>query len=210
MSKEPRRNVYVGHRYVPLLMEEWDKTISYEGLSIVTYQGASYTSKKRVPIGVDILNEEYWVVTGNYNAQIEHYRQDVRNLEKHITSEVERVEGNVASEFTRIEKELNDNYEEFTHDINEEVSTIAQGLSHNNKRIDEIEDERDQLGITSFNRGSDRLLKSVSTPTKEVEFFRSENGNIQSITEDEHGRKIKSTLVRTTNNDLVQIERKMM
>lgn len=210
MSKEPRRNVYVGHRYVPLLMEEWDKTISYEGLSIVTYQGASYTSKKRVPIGVDILNEEYWVVTGNYNAQIEHYRQDVRNLEKHITSEVERVEGNVASEFTRIEKELNDNYEEFTHDINDEISTIAQGLSHNNKRIDEIEDERDQLGITSFNRGSDRLLKSVSTPTKEVEFFRSENGNIQSITEDEHGRKIKSTLVRTTNNDLVQIERKMM
>lgn len=210
MSKEPRRNVYVGHRYVPLLMEEWDKTISYEGLSIVTYQGASYTSKKRVPIGVDILNEEYWVVTGNYNAQIEHYRQDVRNLEKHITSEVERVEGNVEKEFTRIEGELNDNYEEFTSEINEEVSTIAQGISHNNKRIDEIEAERDQLGITSFNRGSDRLLKSVSTPTKEVEFFRSENGNIQSITEDEHGRKIKSTFVRTTNNDLVQIEREML
>ena len=57
MSKEPKRNVYVGHRYVPLIMDEWDKSISYEGLSIVTYKGGSYTSKKHVPVGIDINNE---------------------------------------------------------------------------------------------------------------------------------------------------------
>lgn len=81
MSKEPKRNVYVGHRYVPLVIGEWEKTETYEGLSIVTHKGTSYTSKKRVPKGIDILNEEYWVVTGNYNAQIEEYRKDVRNIE---------------------------------------------------------------------------------------------------------------------------------
>src|SRR5699024_4238423 len=86
MSKEPKRNVYVGHRYVPKVMGEWDKTETYEGLSIVTNEGTSYTSKKRVPKGVDILNEEYWVVTGNYNVQIEEYRKDVRNLEEHFDS----------------------------------------------------------------------------------------------------------------------------
>ena len=84
MSKEPKRNVYVGHRYVPKVMGEWDKTESYEGLSIVTNEGTSYTSKKRVPIGIDIKNEEYWVVTGNYNAQIEEYRKDVREMEKEV------------------------------------------------------------------------------------------------------------------------------
>ena len=77
---EPNRNVYVGHRYVPKIFGEWDKQNQYEGLSIVTHQGNSYTSKKRVPVGIDILNEEYWVVTGNYNAQIEDYRQEVRRL----------------------------------------------------------------------------------------------------------------------------------
>ena len=77
---EPNRNVYVGHRYVPKIFGEWDKKNQYEGLSIVTHQGNSYTSKKRVPVGIDILNEEYWVVTGNYNAQIEDYRQEVRRL----------------------------------------------------------------------------------------------------------------------------------
>src|SRR5699024_1922638 len=79
-SKEPRRNVYVGHRYVPMIMGQWDKSIAYEGLSIVQHEGNSYTSKKHVPIGIDILNEEFWAVTGNYNLQVEQYRQEVIKL----------------------------------------------------------------------------------------------------------------------------------
>src|SRR5699024_2304506 len=80
MSKEPKRNVYVGHRYVPKIMGEWDNNITYEGLSIVTHEGNSYTSKKYVPVGIDIFNEEYWVITANYNAQIDHYRNEVQLL----------------------------------------------------------------------------------------------------------------------------------
>ena len=82
---EPNRNVYVGHRYVPKIFGEWDKKNQYEGLSIVTHQGNSYTSKKRVPVGIDILNEEFWVVTGNYNAQVEGYREEVRQLSSDVT-----------------------------------------------------------------------------------------------------------------------------
>src|SRR5699024_11980914 len=72
----------------PLIMDEWDKTISYEGLSIVTYQGGSYTSKKRVPVGIDINDNEYWSMTGNYNAQVENYRQEVRDMQDEVDSKV--------------------------------------------------------------------------------------------------------------------------
>lgn len=113
MSKEPRRNVYVGHRYVPLIMDEWDKTISYEGLSIVTYQGASYTSKKRVPVGIDILNEEYWVVTGNYNAQVEHYRQDVTKLR---------------NDFSDYKTDIDNDLSEYKNNVNEEISLIDEKI----------------------------------------------------------------------------------
>src|SRR5699024_4620452 len=89
---EPNRNVYVGHRYVPKIFGEWDKQNEYEGLSIVTHQGTSYTSKKRVPVGIDILNEEFWVVTGNYDAQIEYYRDEVRKLKGYTKDEFERVD----------------------------------------------------------------------------------------------------------------------
>ncbi len=33
------KNVYVGHRYVPKIMGDWDSTQIYEPLSIVQYQG---------------------------------------------------------------------------------------------------------------------------------------------------------------------------
>nr|DAG33420.1 MAG TPA: tailspike protein [Bacteriophage sp.] len=65
---------YVGARYVPKIMGEWNKTLQYEALSIVTYKGNSFTSKIPVPSGVEISNNDYWVSTGNYNAQIENYR----------------------------------------------------------------------------------------------------------------------------------------
>lgn len=73
-------NKYVGARYVPIFAGEWDNTKKYEPLVIVSYQGASYTSKTFIPIGVEITNESYWVLTGNYNAQVEAYRQEsIRN-----------------------------------------------------------------------------------------------------------------------------------
>lgn len=72
---------YIGARYVPIFADpiEWDDTRSYEPLTIVIYQGNSYTSTQNVPTGIDITNEQYWVNTGNYNAQVEAYRQEVNN-----------------------------------------------------------------------------------------------------------------------------------
>lgn len=74
------KNVYVGHRYVPKIDGDWENSKTYEALTIVQYQGNSFTSRQFVPTGVDINNEDFWVATGNYNAQIEYYRQDVQDV----------------------------------------------------------------------------------------------------------------------------------
>lgn len=79
---------YVGARYVPKVMGEWNKALQYEALSIVTYQGNSFTSKVPVPANIDISNMTYWVNTGNYNAQVEAYRQQTAQLENHLNSEI--------------------------------------------------------------------------------------------------------------------------
>ena len=68
---------YVGARYVPKIMGEWNKTLQYEALSVVTYMGNSFTSKVSVPANVEITNEDYWANTGNYNAQVEEYKNTV-------------------------------------------------------------------------------------------------------------------------------------
>lgn len=79
-------NVYIGARYVPLVMGAWSATVNYEPLSIVTFEGNSYTSKTFVPAGTPVSNETYWAATGNYNAQVELYRQEVLKLEKNVSN----------------------------------------------------------------------------------------------------------------------------
>lgn len=79
---------YIGARYVPKFADPitWNKDRTYEALTIVTYLNDSYTSKKPVPLGVDITNGEYWVLTGNYNSQVAQYRKEVEQLSGDLTS----------------------------------------------------------------------------------------------------------------------------
>lgn len=76
---------YIGARYVPIFGRkdeesiEWDNSKPYEPLTIVLHEGNSYTSRQFVPVGIDIKNEDFWALTGNYNAQVEQYRQDTQN-----------------------------------------------------------------------------------------------------------------------------------
>lgn len=79
---------YVGARYVPKIMGEWNKALQYEALSIVTYKGNSFTSKVPVPANVDISNNSYWVNTGNYNAQVEAFRQETARLKNDLNNEI--------------------------------------------------------------------------------------------------------------------------
>lgn len=74
---------YIGARYVPKFADpiEWNDQTSYEALTIVTYLGASYTSKKAVSAGIRPTDNRYWVVTSNYNAQVEEYRQLVVDMQ---------------------------------------------------------------------------------------------------------------------------------
>lgn len=85
---------YVGARYVPLFADplQWDSTKTYEPLTVVYNGGNSYTSRQYVPAGIQIDDDAYWALTGNYNAQIEQYRAEVARHDGRITA----VEGDTA------------------------------------------------------------------------------------------------------------------
>lgn len=78
---------YIGSRYVPIFADpiEWDIHRSYESLTIVTHDGESYTCKCNVGPGIDITNTRYWAKTGAYNAQVEQYRSEVKDLSAQVT-----------------------------------------------------------------------------------------------------------------------------
>lgn len=98
---------YVGARYVPLFADplEWSDTIGYDPLTVVLHEGSSYTSRQSVPVGIDINNTAYWAETGNYNAQIEAYRQEVRAYDGRITANANAIDAETQARESEIAAE---------------------------------------------------------------------------------------------------------
>ena len=135
---------YIGARYVPIFADPiaWDSATAYEPLTIVTYNGNSYTSRQFVPSGLqgtpDTLTQ-YWALTGNYNAQVEAYREEVLAFDQRITSNSEAI----ADEAT----------------AREEADTNLQGVIQNETTAREEADTRLANRITEIeNSLSSRLL----------------------------------------------------
>ena len=125
---------YIGARYIPLFCGEWDNTKAYESLSVVTYQGDSYTSMKAVPVGVDISNESYWLVSGIYNAQIEQYRNEVKTYDARIEANADAI-NNLDGDLSALALTVQTN----THDIGENAEDIAANTQLINQTKTELE-----------------------------------------------------------------------
>ena len=95
---------YVGARYVPKFASplEWAADTSYEALTIVTFNNASYTSKIQVPptVGNPANNPKYWALTGNYNAQVEQYRQVAETIGNNLNTEIKNLKNADTTEIT--------------------------------------------------------------------------------------------------------------
>lgn len=115
-------NIYIGNRYVPVFADpiEWSASREYEPLTIVLHNGFSYTSKKIVPLNTDISNTEFWALTGNYNAQIEQYRQDVADL----SDDLNTLSDSTNTRFTQ---------------VNQRIDGQASDISENQNDISEIQ-----------------------------------------------------------------------
>ena len=81
---------YIGARYVTKIYEntldpssaEWQASVNYEPLTMVTYNNGSYLSKKEVPasVGNPADNPTYWTQTGFYNGQITSLQNQINEI----------------------------------------------------------------------------------------------------------------------------------
>lgn len=151
---------YVGARYVPKFAEpyQWNQNSAYEALTIVGNLNASYTSKKPVPAGIDILNTEYWAQTGNYNGQVEQYRQEVEQLQHIVDTNTDDIE-----ELTQVQAQ-------HTTDITGLTSTV------NTHTANIVSLQQDMNGVQTKNTQQDAAISDV-TNMANVNM-----GNINSLT----------------------------
>ena len=86
---------YIGARYVPVFAGDWDQTREYEALTVVLYQGDSYTSKMYVPVGIAISNTQYWIKSANFNQQVAAMGGRIDALQGQYDQDIEDLQGDV-------------------------------------------------------------------------------------------------------------------
>lgn len=189
---------YIGLRYVPVIKGVWDNSIEYEALSIVVYQGNSYTSKIPVPIGVDINNDTYWVMTGNYNVQVANLQNEVEVAVRQIMDYatdfenfktgmmklyedfVVDADGKIAESVAQFEAEIGEQYEAFQRYVTE---VLAQFRSD----MDSFTQETTQ-----------RIDDFISNTTTDI------NSRFRTIEDDLD--ETMNTFTNTTQQDVLQIK----
>lgn len=143
-------SMYVGARYVPKFADpiDWDIERGYESLTIVTYKGESYTSKCPVPPGIDIKNERYWALTGAYNAQVEEYKNQVKDLSEQVAG------------FASDNKEFRDKITQYDKDNAEMKNTVASTVA----RVDALAERVDNAdaAISDLQAGQAQTVKDIA------------------------------------------------
>lgn len=77
-------NIYVGNRYVPYYDGLWDAAKQYESLTAVTQDNNAYISRKPVPAGTPVTDQEFWAFWGSGNAVIDALSTRVTALEGRV------------------------------------------------------------------------------------------------------------------------------
>lgn len=72
---------YIGARYVPRHMGEWDSNTQYGALDVVLYtDGNSYTAKQFPPKGTLPTDSKYWALSANFNQQLASLQNTVNEI----------------------------------------------------------------------------------------------------------------------------------
>lgn len=161
---------YVGARYVPVFASplEWSDQTGYEPLTIVAYQGNSYTSKQSVPVGIDIANTAFWAQTGNYNAQIEAYRQEVLAFDGRITTNANAISAEIQARESEVAKAM--------ADIAAEAETRVAGDNALALRMDNFEGQTPMQGESGRNAVfiGDSFMAPTSSYPQKLAYFTSQ------------------------------------
>lgn len=214
-------NRYVGARYVPLIVGNWDNTQEYEPLSVVLYQGNSYTSRQAVPAGIAITNLQYWAPTGNYNAQVEQYRQEVSTYSQAI-EDLQTAAETAAGDIDNLELAvggLSDNLDTETDNREDGDQALQTQLDALDNRVDDLELEGQYIGVigdsfsthNSYDYWPQILARKtgltvINKAVNGTGFTQGSNttnfaGQLASLASDEHFEQLKCILVYGGVND---------
>lgn len=135
---------YIGNRIVPRHDGVWDKAKEYEPLTIVYEEstGDSYMSRKPVPAGTLLSQEEYWAMCSRFSEQMALYRQntaeEVEQFRKDTAADVEQLRTDTASDVAALRKMTAQDVADITQKVDAANSAVAASKSEMDKTTETL------------------------------------------------------------------------
>lgn len=135
---------YIGNRIVPRHDGVWDKAKEYEPLTIVYEEstGDSYMSRKPVPAGTLLSQEEYWAMCSRFSEQMALYRQntaeEVEQFRKDTAADVEQLRTDTAADVATLRKMTAQDIADITQKVDAANSAVAASKSEMDKTAETL------------------------------------------------------------------------
>ena len=158
---------FIGRRIVPVHGGVWDRTKSYEELTIVLHEasGDSYISRRPVPAGTVIGDTTYWMMYSLYSAQIHEAEQHLNEATEDVRNRIASSEQKVSKALSATEQKVADKLAE-TERVVEQRTAAAEQLTSTNRaeldtRMDGIDKRLDANVAASTDKNADYAAEVV-------------------------------------------------
>jgi lysophospholipase L1-like esterase len=151
VSNMPNGITYKGLKAVLSFAEpiQWNKASTYDALTVVWDDAShgSYASKRNVPANIELTNEFYWLRTADLDAQVEMYRQEVKEFDGRITANANAIAAE-AERATKAEQTLQANIENEAERATKAEQTLQANIENEKNRA---ENDVNNLAIGKYN-----------------------------------------------------------
>ncbi len=157
---------YVGRRIIPTHGGVWDQAKSYEELTIVLHSGGdSYISRRPVPAGTVISDENYWMLYSKYSEQVKLAVDNANAVAAAIRGEMNTQKSQINTALSEQLQEVTERMEQ-TEETVDVRATAAEKVSNDNKtelsaRMSQIETRQEANVRASTDADADYAAEVV-------------------------------------------------
>jgi hypothetical protein len=170
---------YIGARYVPKFMGEYDATQQYDALSVVDNGlGTTYISKVPTPPGTSLDNRDFWIVFGSSSGAIVNLQNQIDTINAVLgslsdlttsdTSTIVAAINSVLSDLITIIGDLSDLDSSVTTDIVSAINSVISDINGIIGSLDQLSTTDKTSIVNAINEvvGNIGNLSSLNTPVK--------------------------------------------
>ena len=168
---------YIGNRIVPRHDGVWDKAKEYEPLTIVYEEstGDSYMSRKPVPAGTLLSQEEYWAMCSRFSEQMALYRQNTAD-------DVAQLRSDTAADVATLRKMTAQDVADITQKVDAANSAVAANKSEMDKTAETLKAQIDANVKASTDKNANYAQELVDARVDDAgKTYSTAGDNIRSI-----------------------------